>query len=106
VDNKPVLVVGVNSEFRYLGIIFSLEMDNGTAKDLIVNKLKLSLIITSRLMIRPQQKLKLLKEIMYSQLFSEKKIYDFPMDWIDTNLDAMCIRYILYWLEMPISSCV
>jgi len=57
-------------------------MDNGTAKDLIVNKLKISLIITSRLTITPQQKLKFL-------LF-EIKIYDFPLDWIDANLDALC----------------
>jgi len=45
-DNKPVPVVGLNGEFRYLGKIFSFKMDNETAKDLIVNKLKTSLIIT------------------------------------------------------------
>jgi len=68
-DNKPVPVVGLNSEFRYLGKIFSFKMDNETAKEFIVNKLKTSLIITSRLTIRPQQKLKFSKRLYIHNYF-------------------------------------
>jgi len=46
----------LNGKFEYLGKLFILKMDNETAKDLIVNKLKTSLIITSHLTIRPQNK--------------------------------------------------
>ena len=36
----------------------------------------------------------------------EIKLYDLPLTWIEQTLDALCVRYLRDWLEMPISACV
>ena len=32
--------------------------------------------------------------------------YSVPLTWIEQSLDALCVRYLRDWLEMPISACV
>ena len=34
------------------------------------------------------------------------KLNDLPLTWIEQTLDALCVRHIRDWLEMPISACV
>ena len=29
-----------------------------------------------------------------------------PATWVEQNLDALCIRHMRVWLEMPVSACV
>ena len=36
----------------------------------------------------------------------EIKLYDFPATWVEQKLDALCIRHMRVWLEMPVSACV
>jgi len=36
----------------------------------------------------------------------ELKLYDLPLAWIDQTLDALCVRHMRDWMEVPISSCV
>ena len=38
----------------------------------------------------------------------ELKLYEFPLTWVEQKLDAMCLRYMRDWLEMPVtvSACV
>jgi len=36
----------------------------------------------------------------------EIKLYDFPTTWVEQKLDALCIRHMRVWLEMPVSACV
>ena len=36
----------------------------------------------------------------------EIKLYEFPLTWVEQTLDALCLRYMRDWLEMPISACV
>ena len=80
--------------FKYLGKIFSFKLDNKLAKNLIENKLQSFVAVISQLQIRPQYNIKILKIFVYAQIRFNIKIYDFPLDWIDKNLNALCIRYI------------
>jgi hypothetical protein len=34
------------------------------------------------------------------------KVYDFSQTWVEQALDAMCIKSVRDWLELPISACV
>ena len=34
------------------------------------------------------------------------KLYDLPLTWVEQNLDALSVRYMRTWLEMPVSACV
>ena len=36
----------------------------------------------------------------------ELKLYEFPLTWVEQKLDALCLRYMRDWLEMPVSACV
>jgi hypothetical protein len=81
-------------------------MDNKSAKLQLTNKLSSLLTSTSRLTVRPQCKLKILKLYIYAQIQYEFKIYDVSLTWISETLDSLCTRHIRDWLEMPISSCV
>jgi hypothetical protein len=81
-------------------------MNNETAKREMVEKLTILLETTSKLKVRAQLRLRILKEYIYSQLLFELKTYEVPLTWIDETLDALCTRYTRDWLETPISSCV
>src|SRR2546426_2229088 len=48
----------------------------------------------------------MLKLYVYSQMRFDLKTYNLGVTWIDENLDAIVVRYIRKWLEMPISACV
>ena len=80
VDSKPVPTVGLDREFKYLGKIFSFKLDNKSAKNLIENKLQSFLAVISGLQIRPQYKIKILKQFVYGQILFDIKIYDFSLD--------------------------
>ena len=56
--------------------------------------------------IRVQTKLKILSLYIHSQILFDIKLYDFPVTWVEQKLDALCIKYMRDWLEMPISACV
>src|SRR5207245_9827357 len=76
------------------------------AKVNIILKLENLLSILSNLRIKVQWKLKILKLYVYSQMRFDLKTYNLGVTWIDENLDAIVVRYIRKWLEIPISACV
>jgi len=100
----PVIPPG--GEFRYLGRRYSIDFQHETIKADLQNKLIRLLSITDKLNIKPQTKIKVLTLYIHSQLLFELKLYNFPLTWIDLNLDASCTKYIRGWLELPTSACV
>ena len=62
--------------------------------------------ITTDLVVGAQLKLKILKYYIPSQLSFILKIYDIPYTWISNNLDAMILKQVSIWLELPVNSCV
>ena len=62
--------------------------------------------ITNGLKVKAQTKLKILSRYIHGQVLFEIKLYDFPVTWVEQSLDALCIRYVRDWLEMPISACI
>ena len=81
-------------------------MDNATAKAALEQNLTRMLIVTSGLKISAQTKLKILSTYIHSQLLFPIRTYDLTSSWVGQTLDAICIRFIRDWLEMPISACV
>src|SRR6202142_2165602 len=62
--------------------------------------------ITNELKVKAQTKLKILSQYIHSQIMFEIKLYDFSTTWVEQKLDALCIRHMRVWLEMPVSACV
>jgi len=106
VTEGQIPAVPVNGEFTYLGRRFSFDTKNESAKLALEQKLRQLLQITSQLKIRTQTKLKILSSYIHSQLLFEIKLYDFPLTWVEQTLDALCLRFMRDWLEMPVSACV
>ena len=106
VDSIKIPAVLIGGSFKYLGKLYDFEMKNKTAKVSTQEKLETLLSITSKLKIKAQTKLKILKLYIHSQLQFELKQYNFGATWIDANLDALCTRHIRIWLDMPISTCI
>ena len=50
--------------------------------------------------------LRIFSQYIQSQVLSDLKTYDFTQTWVELTLDAMCIKHIRDWLELPISACV
>ena len=98
--------VPLNGEFTYLGRRFSFETKSEAIKTDIEQKLKKLLTFTNSLKIKAQTKIKILSLYIHSQMLFEIKLYDLPLTWIEQSLDALCVRYLRDWLEMPISACV
>jgi hypothetical protein len=111
---EPALSVGIEcippvqpgSAFKYLGKLYDFEMKNELAKLNLTKKLESLLDITSKLKVKVQVKLKIVKLYIYSQIRFELRLYQFGATWIDLNLDSKTTRHVRGWLEMPISSCV
>jgi hypothetical protein len=98
--------VTIDGSFTYLGKIYDFKMDNSKAKSELVKKLEMLLNITSKLKVKSQTMLKILKLYIYSQIQFELKVYRFSTTWIDQNLDSLCIGHVRSWLELPVSSCI
>ena len=96
----------LGGEFIYLGRRFSFDLKHDSAKQALEEKLNELMKITSNLKIRVQTQLKILSLYIHSQILFDIKLYDFPATWVEQKLDALCIRYMRDWLEMPISACV
>ena len=39
------------------------------------------------------------------RILFELKTYDFFFTWIENNMDAVCLRYVRTWLELPVNAC-
>ena len=114
----PPLPLG--EQFTYLGRSYGFDLKNDAAKlalekkpeamlQLILKHGSELLTITNDLEIRVQTKLKILslyKVYIHSQIMFDIKLYDFPATWVEQKLDALCIRHMRVWLEMPVSKCV
>src|SRR5260221_1772544 len=81
-------------------------MSNEKAKDMLKKKLDKLLNILSGLDIKPQTKLKILKQIIYPKISFELKIYDFASTWTGNTLDGMVHSHIRRWLDLPINTCI
>jgi len=62
--------------------------------------------VTDTLLVRTQTKLKILKLFIPSQISFDFKLYDISLTWINQQLDAIVVRHVRNWLQLPISSCV
>ena len=98
--------VPIGGEFCYLGRSFSSEIKPHKMQTQIEEKLKHMLNVTAKLKISVQLKLRILSKYIQSQMLHDLKLYDFTQTWVEQTLDAMCIRFIREWLELPISACV
>ena len=98
--------VALNGEFLYLGRWFGCDVTNGSVKTALENKLAGLLRVTNSLKTKAQTKLKILSKYIHSQMLFELKLYNFSITWVEHTLDAMCIKYVRDWLEMPVSACV
>ena len=82
-------------------------MNNNAAKIQLSEKLTRLLNTTSALNIDPQQKLKILKVFIPSQIsFQLRIVYDFANTWIEQTLDALVYNSVRDWMKYPISTCV
>ena len=62
--------------------------------------------VTDTLLVRTQTKLKIVKLFIPSQISFDYKLYDISLTWINQQLDAIVVRHVRNWLQLPISSCV
>ena len=106
VTEGQIPAVPLNAEFTYLGRRFSYDLKNESAKAALEEKLLNLLEITNKLKIRTQTKLRILSQYIHCQMRYELKLYEFPLTWVEQKLDALCLRYMRDWLEMPVSACV
>ena len=106
VNGGQIPPVPLGDQFTYLGCSFGFDLKDESAKHALENKLTELLQITNELKVKAQTKLKILSLYIHSQIMFEIKLYDFPITWVEQKLDALCIRYMRAWLEMPVSACV
>jgi Reverse transcriptase (RNA-dependent DNA polymerase)/zinc-binding in reverse transcriptase len=106
VCSKSIPQVQLGGEFRYLGRNFNFESKSHAMQKQVADKLSNMLLVTARLKISVQLKLRIFSQYIQSQMISDLKIYDFTPTWVEQTLDSMCIKYIRDWLELPISACV
>ena len=66
--NKAIPAIEINKSFAYLGKIFSANMDNEEAKSVVTDKLRTLLQTVSALKIKPQTKLKILRQVIYTRI--------------------------------------
>ena len=106
IGNESIPTVEIGASFTYLGKMFDFDMNNNAAKIQLSEKLTRLLNKTSALNIDPQQKLKILKVFIPSQISFELRIYDFAYTWIEQTLDALIYNAVRDWMNYPISTCV
>ena len=85
---------------------YSFDLKAESIKATLQQKLATLLSITSALRIKAQFKLKILSRYIHAQMLFDIKLYDLPLTWVEQNLDALSLRYMRTWLEMPVSACV
>src|SRR6218665_3050943 len=105
-NSQATPVVAMGDSFTYLGKKFDFELKNKTAKVNIRTKVELLLNITSGLKVKPQTKLKILKQYIHSQMSFELKLYRLGATWTKLNLDALCKKHVSKWMNMPSSACI
>jgi hypothetical protein len=111
---EPKLFLGSNvippvkcgDSFKYLGKIFSFNMDNKEIKDSLIKRLKDILDTISNLSVPLSLKLRIVRLYIPSQFNFELQIYSLSLIWITDNLDQQIVNALREWLTYPISSCV
>ena len=103
-EHIPPVVFG--EDFKYLGRYFNFTQNLNKIKAELIEKVTDLLKITDSLKIKPQTKIKILSDYIPSQISFHLRLYQLPITWVSENLDAVSIRYVRFWLETPISSCV
>ena len=86
-DGKQIPAVEQCKDFVYLGKSFNFEMNLESAKNKLFEKLSELLQITSKLLVNPCLKIKILKQIIFPKISFELKIYDFNHTWLDSKVD-------------------
>ena len=105
IDNTKIPPLDQGASFKYLGKIFSFNMDNEEVKTELVSRLSRFLKIISDLNIKMQLKLKILKIFIPSQFNFDLRIYDLSYTWIEQNLDSIIVSAVKDWIELPNGSC-
>ena len=106
IDGEQIPPVPIDSGFTYLGRYYDFHMNDNVPKEALQRKLESLLSTTSKLKVRPQVKLKILNRYISTQILFELKTYDFSFTWIENNMDAVCLRYVRTWLELPVNACL
>jgi len=58
---------------------------------------------TDKLQVRTQTKLKIVMLLFYQKLALILKLYHISLTWINQQLDAIFVRHVRNWLQLPIS---
>ena len=98
--------VEYHKDFKYLGSYYNWNLNLDQAKTDVLEKLNLFLSKVSMLKIRPQSKLKILRQVVYAKINFELKAFNFGHSWIKNELDSIVQRHVRQWLELPISTCL
>ena len=86
--------VPIGGTFKYLGKLYDFNLKNEQAKLLLIQKLNELLTTTSKLRVKVQLKLKILKQFVHSQLRFELKTYNFGVTWIGESLDPIVTKHV------------
>ena len=89
--------------FRYLGMWFSLEMDNQKHKDELLQITTQIMDRINSLPLHPKNKVWLYSQYLMSKLSWHLTIADIDQTWIINNLDTLAHNYLRRWLEIPAS---
>ena len=78
-------------------------MKNGAAKAQLIKSVSHMMDVTDTLLVRSQTKLKIVKLFIPSQISFDFKLYDISLTWVNQQLDAIVVRHVRNWLQLPIS---
>lgn len=106
IDGTMIPAVKSGGSFKYLGKIFSFQMDNSEIKVQLLSKLKALLEKISLLKISAQSKLKIVRLYLPTQFTFQLRLYCLPQTWISNYLDSIIVNQIRTWLQYPINTCV
>ena len=106
VGGQQLPTIADESSFKYLVKCFDFKMDHSYIKLKLEERLADMLKTTSKLNVKPHQKLKILRLFIRSQLSFDLRIHSISYTWIEENLDSQISNSIRDWLELPVSSCV
>ena len=100
IGDENISAVKLNESFKYLGKLFNAHMNNAEAKVIVQNKLDSLLVKTTKLNLKPQLKLKILKLYISNQLklWSQNQWFFFHVDHkqfgcSDTQTRCKMVRY-------------
>ena len=106
IDGNTIPPIELGGSFTCLGKSFNFSMNNEATKAQLVKSVSHMMDVTDTLLVRTQTKLKILKLFIPSQISFDFKLYDISLTWINQQLDAIVVRHVRNWLQLPISSCV